>query len=170
MPPSHPDAALLIEEVQGEYERRYGSRDDAPVDDAEFTAPLGAFFVGYLRDAAGTPVPVVTGAWRAKPEVLGEPALEGIVEGRPSDLAPPNPAEIKRMYVRPMVQRRGLARLMLAHVEADLAAAGHDLVVLSTGTAQPEAMALYASSGYVLTPGWGFYRDYPDSRHYAKAL
>lgn len=163
MLPSHPDAQTLIAEVQGEYRRRYGSGDDAPVQDAEFTAPHGAFFVGYLSAAAGgDPVPVVTGAWRAMPQLVGDPAL-----AEESGVAP---AEIKRMYVRPSGQRRGLARRMLAHVEADLAAAGFDLAVLGTGMAQPEAMALYESSGYHAIAGFGFYAGYRDARHYAKPL
>lgn len=148
--PSHPDAVLLIAEVQAEYRRRYGSADESPVADAEFSAPEGAFFVGYLLDLAGEPQPVVTGAWRSLPEL--------------------DAAEVKRMYVRPAGQRKGLARRMLAHVEADLASAGHHLVVLGTGDRQPEAMALYESSGYEAIPGFGHYRDTPGSRHYAKRL
>lgn len=164
--PSHPDAQTLIEEVQAEYVRRYGSRDDAPVRDDEFSAPAGAFFVGYLVSGAGTErqeEPVATGAWRALPELLPDLARLGFPDAD-------RPAEIKRMYVRPSAQRRGLARRVLAQVEAHLAAAGHDLVVLGTGEAQPEAMALYASSGYREVAGFGYYRDTPGSRHYAKPL
>ena len=56
-PIDHPDAAMLVEEVQGEYVDRYGSRDETPVDPAYFLPPGGAFFVGYLGDD-----PVATGA------------------------------------------------------------------------------------------------------------
>ena len=46
---------------------------------------------------------------------------------------------------------------------------GHS-VVLETGTAQPEAIALYASSGYHRIPNFGTYREYPNSRCFAKTL
>ena len=57
VPITHPDAALLVEEVQEEYVVRYGGRDETPIDPTYFEEPAGAFFVGYLDD-----VPVVTGA------------------------------------------------------------------------------------------------------------
>lgn len=161
--PSDPRAQVLIEEVQGEYVRRYGSRDDAPVRDVEFSTPHGAFFLGLLVWPSAPPEPVATGAWRALPELV--PDLDRL--GFPDAV---RPAEVKRMYVRPSAQRRGLARRVLAHVEADAAAAGHDLLVLGTGDAQPEAMALYESSGYREIAGFGYYRDTPGARHYAKLL
>ena len=42
--------------------------------------------------------------------------------------------------------------------------------MLETGIAQPEAIALYESSGYVHVPGFGYYRDSPLSRCLAIAL
>jgi hypothetical protein len=42
--------------------------------------------------------------------------------------------------------------------------------VLETGTRQPEAIALYLSSGYVPVEKFGTYRDEPDSRCYGKDL
>lgn len=79
-------------------------------------------------------------------------------------------AEIKRMYVRPRFQRRGLARVMLAHLEHLAAADGITRFVLETGTEQPEALALYRSSGYTDVDKFGFYAEYDDSIHLAKAL
>ncbi len=146
----HPDAVRLIEEVQGEYVRRYGGRDETPLDPLMFEPPEGSFFVGYLDGE-----PVATGAWRRSlVEVFGT--------GRT--------AEIKRMYVAPAARGRGLARRMLAHLEADAAAYGAEAVVLETGLAQPEAIALYESSGYAPIPAFGFYRDAPLSRCYGKRL
>ena len=43
-------------------------------------------------------------------------------------------------------------------------------MVLETGTAQPEAMALYESSGYTPIPSFGYYQDVPLNRCYAKPL
>ena len=59
---------------------------------------------------------------------------------------------------------------MLAHLEATAYAAGAEAAVLETGIAQPEAIALYESSGYVHVPGFGYYRDSPLSRCLAIAL
>jgi hypothetical protein len=64
LPITHPDAALLVEEVQGEYVARYGGRDETPIDATFFDEPSGAFFVGYLDGR-----PVVTGAWRRRTDV-----------------------------------------------------------------------------------------------------
>jgi hypothetical protein len=43
-------------------------------------------------------------------------------------------------------------------------------MVLETGLRQPEAIALYESSGYTLIPGFGFYKDAPLSRCFARRL
>ena len=99
----HPDAMLLIAEVQAEYVVRYGGPDDTPLDPLMFEPPLGSFYVGYLRSTAG-PRPVATGAWRVHDDV------EAFGTRRT--------AEIKRMYVVPAARARGLARAMLAHLEA----------------------------------------------------
>jgi len=145
----HPDALLLVEEVQAEYVRRYGGRDRTPLDPLMFEPPDGSFFVGYLEG------PVATGAWRRSPvEALGTSRT----------------VEVKRMYVAPAARGQGLARRMLAHLEADAAAYGAEAVVLETGLAQPEAIALYESSGYTRIPGFGYYRDAPLSRCYARRL
>ena len=142
------DAQLLTAEVQAEYARRYGGDGDiSPIDLHQFDPPHGHFAMIYLDD-----VPAAMGGWRR-----GGPA------GR-SD------AEIKRMYVRPAFTRRGLARIVLAELERSAIAAGITRLVLETGTAQPEAIALYRSSGYVDVPAFGFYADYDDSVHLAKVL
>ena len=150
-PITHPDAARLVEEVQQEYVVRYGGRDETPLEPGYFDSPQGAFFVGYLDG-----MPVATGAWRRRRDVL--------VDGTD------NSAEIKRMYVTAEARGRGLARAMLAHLEETARAAGADLMVLETGLAQPEAIALYESSGYAPIPGFGFYKDAPLARCFARRL
>lgn len=146
----HPDAATLIERVQEEYVARYGGRDDSPVDPLMFEPPEGTFLVGYLEEE-----PIASGAWRRSPvRVLGGT----------------NAAEIKRMYVVPERRGAGHARVVLAELERTAAAAGYDLLVLETGTRQPEAIGLYTSAGYGPIPGFGFYRDEPLSRCFAKRL
>ncbi|BBH16941.1 N-acetyltransferase [Nocardioides baekrokdamisoli] len=147
---THGDAQALIARVQQVYVERYGGADDDTMDPSMFTPPAGAFFVGYLADA-----PVATGAWRA----------EG-VERLGSD----NTAEIKRMYVVPEAARQGHARTMLAHLESTAVAAGHEVMVLSTGSLQPEAIALYLSSGYVEVAPFGHYAEAELVRCFAKRL
>ena len=74
------------------------------------------------------------------------------------------------MFVVPEARGRGLARQILAALEADARAAGRSRMVLETGTEQPEALELYASSGYVLVEKFGLYRTYDESRCMAKSL
>ena len=151
LPITHPDAMLLVEEVQEEYVVRYGGRDETPIDPSYFEAPAGAFFVGYLDV-----VPVATGAWRARTDV----------EVAGSRRA----AEIKRMYVAPGARGLGLARAMLAHLEETARASGAEAMVLETGMRQPEAISLYLSAGYKPVAGFGFYKNSPISRCFARPL
>lgn len=146
----HPDATRLIEEVQAEYVRRYGGRDESPVDPLMFEPPHGTFLVGYVDDE-----PVATGAWRRSTvEAFGTTAT----------------CEIKRMYVVPLARGAGHARAVLARLEETARASGARAMVLETGTAQPEAIALYESAGYVTVPGFGHYRHSPMNRCLARRL
>lgn len=134
--------------MQAEYGRRYGGDGDiSPIDLHQFDAPDGHFVMAYVDE-----VPAAMGGWRR-----GGPA--GASDG-----------EIKRMYVRPSHARRGLARAVLAELESTARAAGITRLVLETGTAQPEAIALYTSSGYHEIDKFGFYADYDDSVHLGKSL
>jgi GNAT superfamily N-acetyltransferase len=151
VPYTHDDARLLEDEVQAEYVVRYGSPDRTEMDPAEFESPVGAFYVGYRDD-----VPVTMGGWRFRPDV--------------SRLGSQRAVEVKRMYVAPSARRGGLARLVLAHLEATSRTAGADAIILETGTAQPEAMALYESAGYQRIDPFGYYREFPNNRCYGRVL
>jgi GNAT superfamily N-acetyltransferase len=74
------------------------------------------------------------------------------------------------MFVRVEHRRRGHARRMLSALEAWARDRGATRVVLETGVAQPEAIALYESAGYLPTDGFGHYRDSPLSRSFGKDL
>ncbi|MGH9059157.1 MAG: GNAT family N-acetyltransferase [Acidimicrobiales bacterium] len=138
-------------EVQLEYVKRYGSEDATPMDPAQFAPPQGLFLIGYVGG-----VPVATGAWRAH---------DGPVPTfRPGDV------ELKRMYVVESARGRGYARVLLAELERTAAAAGRLRAVLETGTEQPEAIALYGSSGYGEIPGYGLYKNEIESRCFGKDL
>ena len=152
VPITHPDAARLVEEVQAEYVVRYGGPDATPLESAMFEPPAGAFFVLYDDTGAA----LATGAWRLRADVeaLGSTAA----------------AEIKRMYVVPAVRRTGVARRMLAHLERTALAAGAQVMILETGLAQPEAIALYESAGYTPIKSFGHYRHAPLNRCFARRL
>ncbi|MFF2774978.1 GNAT family N-acetyltransferase [Streptomyces sp. NPDC058052] len=152
-PYDHPDAVKLQDAVQAEYAVRYDSEGDAtPLDPAMFVPPRGLYLLAY--DAEDRPV--ASGAWRRQDE-----NEEGYADGD---------AELKRMYVVPEARGLGLARRLLALLEDDARAAGRTRMVLETGTAQPEAIALYVSSGYEPCAKFGHYRHYESSRCFAKPL
>jgi GNAT superfamily N-acetyltransferase len=139
-----PAGAALNDRVQLEYVERYGGPDSTPVDATEFAPPTGGFLVGYL---GGIPV-AMGGVRRHEPGVV----------------------EIKRMYVVPEVRGQGLARAMLASLEALARQLGAHRVVLETGSKQPEAVRLYETSGYEQIDGFGHYADAPLSLSYGKSL
>ncbi|MEU9561624.1 GNAT family N-acetyltransferase [Streptomyces sp. NPDC048161] len=149
----HPDAVRLNDQVQLEYAERYGDEGDVtPLDPTMFEPPNGLYLLAY--DAQGRPV--ATGGWRSQ-----ERNDEGYSDGD---------AELKRMFVIPEGRGNGLARRILAALEDDARAAGRVRMVLETGDQQPEAIALYASSGYAPCEKFGHYRTYDSSRCFAKPL
>ncbi|WP_225838145.1 GNAT family N-acetyltransferase [Streptomyces sp. NK08204] len=149
----HPDAVKLNDEVQAEYAERYGDEGDATVLHAmDFDPPRGVYLIAYDEFDR----PVATGGWRSQ-----DRNEEGNEDGD---------AELKRMFVVAEMRGRGLARRILGALEEDARAAGRVRMVLETGTKQPEAIALYASSGYEPCTPFGYYRHYPESRCFAKKL
>lgn len=149
----HRDAIALNDRVQLEYAERYGDEGDVtPLDPTMFEPPRGLYLIAY--DASGTPL--ATGGWRGQEE-----NEEGYADGD---------AELKRMYVTPEARGLGLARQILAALEEDARAAGRTRMVLETGLKQPEAIALYTSSGYEPCAKFGHYRFDELSRCFAKKL
>ncbi|MFD7437559.1 GNAT family N-acetyltransferase [Streptomyces sp. NPDC059861] len=153
VPFDHPDAVKLNDEVQAEYHERYGDGGDATVlDPSDFQPPNGVYLIAYDESDR----PVATGGWRRQ-----DKNAEGNEDGD---------AELKRMYVIRDLRGRGLARRMLTALEEDARGAGRVRMVLETGTEQPEAIALYTSSGYEPCAKFGYYRFHESSRCFAKAL
>ncbi|WP_055490327.1 GNAT family N-acetyltransferase [Streptomyces sp. TP-A0356] len=149
----HPDAVKLNDQVQAEYAVRYGDEGDAtPLDPSMFQPPAGLYLIAYDPQDR----PVATGGWRTQDE-----NPEGYRDGD---------AELKRMYVIEELRGRGLARHILAALEEDARAAGRTRMVLETGTKQPEAVALYTSSGYEPCAKFGYYRFHELSLCFAKQL
>lgn len=107
----------------------------------QLRAPHGAWLVGWRGDEA-----VACGGVR---------------------LLSPDVAEVKRMYVDPSARGGGLARRLVARLEAEAVALGASVARLDTGRDMAPAVALYRSSGYREVEdyngnpdaGWWFEKD-----------
>jgi putative acetyltransferase len=66
-------------------------------------------------------------------------------------------AEVKRMYVRDVARRRGVAGAILARLEAEARDAGLSWLRLETGDNQIAAMQLYTRAGFRRCPAFGDY-------------
>ena len=137
-----PDAVALTEEVQAYYRQIYGGPDDSPLTDEELTPPAGLFLLARLD---------------------GEPAgMAGWRRIEPVDaLGGERPAEIRRMYTRAFARHRGVARALLGELESTAAAHGADVMVLSTGGIQTDAVAFYRARGYTDVPPFGHWAASP---------
>jgi GNAT superfamily N-acetyltransferase len=138
--------APLVHAQWSELLARYGVPDADPDDlQADHLAPPhGVFVVAWLDGVA-----VGCGGIRQYDATTGE---------------------IKRMYVKPDLRRQGISRVVLEELEARARGIGYTRLVLETGTRKPEAIALYESSGYDAIEPYGFYKQAPMSRCYAKPL
>jgi GNAT superfamily N-acetyltransferase len=137
-----PDVVALTEQVQAYYRQIYGGPDDAPLTVEELTPPTGLFLLARL---GGEPAGMA--GWRRV--------------GRLDALGGERPAEVRRMYTVPAARRRGVARALLTELERTAAEHGADVMVLSTGGVQPDAVAFYRGSGYVDIPPFGHWADAP---------
>jgi DNA-binding MarR family transcriptional regulator len=139
--PGHPDARRCVGAYFAELDRRSDSGFDpaAGISAArdELLPPRGAFLVAYLG---------------------GEPVGCGAVKhpgGRVAD--------IKRMWVAEAARGRGIARRLLAELEARASKRGASVARLETNRALVEAIAMYRSSGYEEVPA---FNDEPFADHW----
>ncbi|MBM3672343.1 MAG: GNAT family N-acetyltransferase [Actinobacteria bacterium] len=124
---------------------RYGAEDEHDgLHPDQLAPPSGTFIVAWLDDDA-----VGCGGLRRIDDSTGE---------------------IKRMFVAEAARRRGVAQAVLAELETTARAVGYQRLILETGTAQPEAIALYEADGYESIEPYGVYKSSPLSRCYAKNL
>jgi len=79
-------------------------------------------------------------------------------------------AEVKRMYVEPELRGRGIAKLILDHLEATALDMGIHRLVLETGIYQAEAIGLYRRMGFDPVPCWGEYADALTSVCFEKSI
>lgn len=156
-----PVAQTFVDALHAEIDERYAyaiaemTPEEQAMDAADYRAevraedvraPHGAFLVAWIDDR-----PVGCGALKPLDRAQGV-------------------GEVKRMYTAPEARRRGVSRAVLAALEARAAELGYRGLQLETGTAQPEALALYDSAGWHRIAPYGRYKDAPDSVCYAKAL
>src|SRR5262245_38584819 len=70
-------------------------------------------------------------------------------------------AELKRMYSRPAVRGRGVAKLLLRRLETEARAVGATLLRLETGVYQHEALRFYEGAGFQRREPFGHYANMP---------
>jgi GNAT superfamily N-acetyltransferase len=117
----------VVGQAEAEIVLRYGDLegDERGLTAAMFDPPNGAFLVARRGHAAGPP--------------LGGVGVRAIH---------PGVGQIRRLWVDPAARGQGVARALMGGIEDAARELGlHDLR-LGTGDAQPEAIALYASSGW----------------------
>jgi putative acetyltransferase len=79
-------------------------------------------------------------------------------------------AELKRMYVRPVLRGHGIAGAVLERLETKARALGVSRLVLETGIHQDSAIRLYERAGFRKVECWGEYTGVPTSVCYDKPL
>ena len=70
-------------------------------------------------------------------------------------------AELKRMYATPAVRGRGVAKALLARLEAEAREAGAHLLRIETGVHQHEALGFYEAAGFRRCGPFGPYAGMP---------
>jgi putative acetyltransferase len=78
--------------------------------------------------------------------------------------------EVKSLFVDPAARGLGLARALLAAIEAEARAQGLSLLRLETGIRQPAAIGLYEATGFRRIGPFGDYRADPLSLFMEKAI
>lgn len=133
--PDQPEVIALIAELDAYQDTLYPPESRHALDLASLKQPNVLFAVA--RDSASRPIGC--GAVVLNPEF----------------------GELKRMYVNPRSRGRGVAKKLLAILESKATSSGCKLLKLETGPFQPEALSLYASSGYERRGPFGKYTDDP---------
>jgi len=127
------DVQGLVQEQRRELTSRYTQPGAPPPHPLDFVEPSGVFLLGRLDSE-----PVTIGGIRS---------LEG------------STAEIRRMYTVPAHRQRGHGRALLMELERHAVRLGYRAIWLETGDRQPDAVALYSSSGYHVIPCYGEFND-----------
>jgi ribosomal protein S18 acetylase RimI-like enzyme len=131
-----PDVQRLANDQQVEVRARYGGKEEPGTHPS--SADVAVVVVARDDDGAA----------------LGCGALRRLGDGV---------AEVKRMYVVPAARGRGVARAVLAALEAAANERGWTTLRLETGPLQPEAIGLYRGAGYRQIGAFGDYDGDPDA-------
>jgi GNAT superfamily N-acetyltransferase len=117
----------VVAQAEAEIVMRYGDldSDERGLSAAMFNPPNGAFVVARRGDPAGPP--------------LGGVGVRAIH---------PGVGQIRRLWVDPSSRGHGVARALMRGVEDSARRLGLTDLRLGTGDRQPEAVALYESSGW----------------------
>jgi GNAT superfamily N-acetyltransferase len=140
--PTCEEARVLMHELDTELASLYPGSPISGIDEDEFEKAGGYFVIAREADDA-----VGCGGF--------VPLFEGCVE-------------IKRMFVRGSARRRGVARQVLRHLEAEVYHRGFRSIVLETGRDNFGARALYKAEGYSRIESFPGCVGIPISRCYAK--
>jgi GNAT superfamily N-acetyltransferase len=154
-------AVALVADLLVEINERY-AHEIADMTPEELAAEDAEYLAEVTPEMVARPHGVFLVAW-----LDGEPAGCGALKPMPELAAT---AEVKRMYTAPGARRRGVSRVILERLESVAAELGYEQLQLETGTAQPEALALYESHGWHRIPPYGRYKDSPSSVCFAKHL
>ena len=121
----------MIAHAMAELVDRYGalSSYELDLDGRTFDLPRGAFLVA--RTAGAT-------------DPVGRVGVRG-VRREGGDTAT---AEVRRLWVDPAWRGRGVARALMRVLEEEAVTLGLTSLELATGYRQPEAVALYAATGW----------------------
>lgn len=136
-PPNQPEVLRLIDALDAYQRPLYPPESFHGIDLAALSRPNVLFAVA--RDEAGS-------AQGCGALVLG-----------------PDFGELKRMYMRPECRGQGIARRLLAFLEAQAVERGCTRFALETGPLQHEAITLYEWAGYAHCGPFGDYGPDPHS-------
>ncbi len=132
IPADSADALALVDGMLAALLETYGSFDHGAGPSAvpeDFSPPGGCFLALYDDD--------------------GTPLAGGGIKRLDAETG-----ELKRMFVVPEAQGRGLSRVLLAALEDAARELGYRRLRLDTGSRQPAARHLYVSAGYSDIPDY----------------
>lgn len=151
--PNQPDVVTLIAELDAYQSSLYPPESNHFLDIAALAQPNVLFAVARKPERK-----IVPGGGESATRTMAGSAIAcgAIVLGAEY-------GEVKRMYVHPEGRGAGIAKALLAFLEAEAGARGCRLFTLETGISQPEALAFYERAGYSRRAPFGRYRDDPFS-------
>ena len=157
-----PEQIDAVRRLFGEYASAMGwdSSDDWIAEEAarlpgSYAPPRGSLMLAYVGD-----------------EPAGALGLQPIPEtSRIEGVGAERAGELKRLFVRPEFQRRGVGRALMKRAEIEGRARGYDGLVLTTSAElMPLAQHLYESLGYTETSPYRDDMPWPEIRWMRKDL